>query len=776
MPHTTVPDNIISYTELALHNYSLVLPTLSAICVPTPPESLRDQIDILTALTDSFAPQLVMTDLEMLGANLFGLKWQYLNSDWPSLNEITRALALLYLRISQGNLPSALLNFLASKPDMQNLKTRLLEMQGSLQALPGLVSSAFDPLQIDRKQRFGSDILLYDLPFAEIAALFGSWASRLSDLQSLTTFNNLVFVCRQEEMSGLAAVAESWPDAPRFIRDAYRRAWFEAQLERAYSERRALVDFNTNGHLHIIQRFRDLDLLSIEYNRARLAYAHWNRLPTQDAGGQLGVLRREVAKKTRHIPIRVLMERAGNAIQAIKPVFMMSPLSIATYLPPGSIGFDMIVFDEASQVRPVDAFGALLRGKQAVVVGDTKQLPPTSFFDSLTRSDTDEDEDVTADLDSILHLFASQDAPERMHKWHYRSRHESLIAVSNYQFYGNQLVVFPSPDEAKEEGGLTLRYLPNTAYDRGKSRTNLDEAKAVAQAVMDHARTRPEFTLGVAAFSVAQMQAILEQIELLRRQDPSCEPFFSAHPGEPFFVKNLENVQGDERDIIFISIGYGRTAEGTIAMDFGPLNRKGGERRLNVLITRARVQCVVFTNLSAEDIDLERSASDGVRALKSFLSYAQDGRLDIALPTGHDPRLSFEEEVLSALNERGYQVRSQVGSAGFRIDLAVVDPRKPGRYLLGIECDGATYHSARTARDRDRLRQMVLENLGWRIHRIWSTDWFRDPQRELDKLVEAIATAASPAPAPNLTPPSKSKKRPPLFLFSAPKASLTKAR
>ena len=322
---------------------------------------------------------------------------------------------------------------------------------------------------------------------------------------------------------------------------------------------------------------------------------------------QLRVLQREIEKKARHKPIRKLIHEAGSIIQELKPVFMMSPLSIANYLAPDSVEFDLVVFDEASQVRPVDALGALFRARNAVVVGDRQQLPPSRFFDRMVESgddDSAEEESVTADIESILGLFASKGAPSRQLHWHYRSRHESLIAVSNREFYDNNLVVFPSPDAGREENGLRFHHLPDSVYDRGGSRTNPEEARAVVDAVMQHAIQNPELSLGVAAFSQAQARAIDDHLEIRRRQDDSAEEFFSSHPEEPFFVKNLENVQGDERDVIFISVGYGRDATGQVSHNFGPLNNQGGGRRLNVLITRAKRQCHVFTSLSADDIDL----------------------------------------------------------------------------------------------------------------------------------------------------------------------------
>lgn len=289
--------------------------------------------------------------------------------------------------------------------------------------------------------------------------------------------------------------------------------------------------------------------------------------------------------------------------------------------------------------------------------------------------------------------------------------------------------------------GLIYHKLANTAYDRGKTRTNPKEAEYVAQAAIDHARKYPELTLGIVAFSTAQRQAIENALELKRRANPEIEEYFRSHKHEPFFVKNLENVQGDERDVIFISIGYGKTAEGYLSMSFGPLNNEGGERRLNVLITRAKLRCEVFTNINSDDIDTNKTNKFGVSALKNFLYYAEHGKLNMNTETGREEESPFEENVAYSLERYGYHVRKQIGSIGFYIDLAIIDPEYPGRYIIGIECDGASYHSSRSARDRDRLRQQVLEANGWKLYRVWSTDWFRNPESELKKLIEAIEKA-----------------------------------
>jgi very-short-patch-repair endonuclease len=299
----------------------------------------------------------------------------------------------------------------------------------------------------------------------------------------------------------------------------------------------------------------------------------------------------------------------------------------------------------------------------------------------------------------------------------------------------------PSPYDAVAGMGLKFHYLPDAHYDRGKTRTNPKEARIVAEAVIRHAREAPGRTLGVATFSVAQRQAIQNELEILRREHTDTEEFFGRGTSEPFFVKNLENIQGDERDVILISLGYGRTKEGFISMSFGPLNSDGGERRLNVLISRAKLRCEVFSSITGDDIDLSRSKGRGVAALKMFLSFAQTGKLGIAEETGRDADSIFEEQVAARLTALGHDVKTQIGTAGFFVDLAVSDPEKPGRFVLGIECDGAQYHSSRSARDRDRLRQNVLEAHGWVLHRIWSTDWFLRPEEEAAKVVQAIEAA-----------------------------------
>ena len=737
--------------------------TLAGLCSQQLPKDQERLLRMIDAILEAQRELPHFEKIQERGQELFGTGWQGESSNWPQLQEIVQYLSGLHESVANSELPEALVKYLASTPDLDTLGALVATVEEHQNSHPALLQAVVEKIQFDETTYYGDDTGLKARPFTEQVEFLERWERESERLQDMVSYNHLVDALKDNGFAEIVKVADVWPEASEFLSDVLSRAWYSARVETSMRERPILASFSSDAHQHIVERFRKLDNLSLECNKAKVAYQHWAHLPKYEASsGQLGLLRREFEKKRRHLPIRQLMTKAGNAIQAIKPVFMMSPLSVATFLPPNSVDFDWVVFDEASQVKPVDAFGAIIRGGQTVVVGDKRQLPPTRFFDKhIEDDDEDAEKNLAGDMESILGLFSAHNAPERMLRWHYRSRHESLITVSNIEFYKNELQLFPSPDAAKEEVGLVYHYLPETAYDRGGSRNNREEARIVAEQVMEHARSRPDLTLGVSTFSTAQMEAVQNELELRRREDPSCEQtFFNAHPEEPFFVKNLENVQGDERDVILISIGYGRSADGNLTMNFGPLNQDGGERRLNVLITRARRRCEVFTNLTADDIDLSRTNTDeggpspGVVALKRYLKYAQTGELDRKEPIGKDPDSPFEEEVADALRELGFQVDHQIGSAGYFIDLGVKDPERPGRYLLGIECDGATYHSAQSARDRDRLRQQVLEGLGWRIHRIWSTDWFKTPDRELRKVTEAIKAAkVHVPPQPPVVPP-----------------------
>jgi very-short-patch-repair endonuclease len=512
----------------------------------------------------------------------------------------------------------------------------------------------------------------------------------------------------------------------------------------------------------LVSSFRELDEERIRAAAREVARQHFDKKPTGSVG-EMAIVRQEINKVRKLLPVRRLLDQAGNAIQILKPVFLMSPLSVAQYLAPGRLKFDLLLIDEASQVRPEDALGAVARAGQIIVVGDAKQLPPTNFFNRLVAEGDDEEETdpasygtpVIGALESILSLCDATLSNRTMLRWHYRSHHPALIAVSNHSFYDNKLLLPPSVaiGLSADGFGVVFHKTPSGSYDRGGTATNITEAELVAEAACRFARSYPEKSLGVGTFSVAQRDVIRDRIDARRREDPALETFFAANRANPFFVKNLESIQGDERDVIFISVGYGRNAEGHLPRNFGPINNDGGERRLNVLISRAKERCEVFSSLTADDIDISTRRA-GVVALKQFLQFAERGFLDVPERDGKTFDSDFEESVANFIVGRGYQVHPQVGMAGFYIDLGVLSPQNTARYLLGIECDGATYHSSRSARDRDRIRQQILESRGWRIHRIWSTDWFNRRSAEENRLLDALQRAEKPGkPRPPERPP-----------------------
>ncbi len=722
--------------------YRRVRSRVSGLCVGGPTRDVTGQLKIVDAVMQVSRLTKKFTESEALGAELFGAQWRGQRSDWVDLGRINEWVVALHRDINNGVVLPGIVPFLAGDPAVEALPAQMESLEAAMQSIVGALSSVAARLKLGE----ATISSLRGAQFDKQAAQVRSWISAIGRLPEWIRYLHLRGTVQSAGLDWLLPVAHVWDGAAIHLVRAFQHRVYEDLLAVAYRDRQPLQSFSGVTQEQIREQFASLDRACFGATQLAIAQQHWQSLPRSGGHGQIGVLLREFEKRSRHLPIRKLMREAGNVIQTIKPVFMMSPMSIASFLPVHALEFDLVVFDEASQVKPVDAFGAVLRGKQLVVVGDSKQLPPTSFFDTLSaESDLEEDEDAppSADMESILGLAAGQGVPQRMLRWHYRSRHESLIALSNKEFYDHRLVVFPSPHAKRFGLGLVFHHLKDTAYDRGRSRTNRKEAAAVATAVMQHARERPNLSLGVAAFSLAQADAIIDELELLRRADPVAEPYFAAHPLEPFFVKNLESVQGDERDVILISVGYGKDASGYLAMSFGALNGDGGERRLNVLITRARLSCEVFSSLTHDDIDLARTSSRGVACLKAFLKYAATGILDVPDAGLAEQDSVFEEQVSKALELAGHKVVPQVGSAGFRIDLAVVDPNLPGRYLLGIECDGAKYHSSRSARDRDRLREQVLVDLGWRIHRVWSTDWFADQDAELRRVLQAIEAAVA---------------------------------
>ena len=543
--------------------------------------------------------------------------------------------------------------------------------------------------------------------------------------------------------------------------DAFETAYADWWSNQLISANPLLRSFTAHEHADRIVRFRQLDdelaKLSQKYIRARLC----GQIPAKDSAllePGLRALRHQLTLTRPRKALRELMGELGPALTKLAPCLLMSPLSVAQFLPADTAPFDLIIFDEASQITPWDAVGAIARGRQVIVAGDPKQMPPTSFFDKSASVD-DFDDDTEEDQESILDECLAAGIRSHRLTWHYRSKNENLIAFSNHRYYDGDLITFPAPIT----GNVAIQCVRvQGAWSRGKLRTNQIEAEAiVAEAV--RRLTDPAFvderggrlSLAIVTLNAEQQKLVEDLLDKARQADPDIEPYFAEDHVEPTIVKNLETVQGDERDLIILGVGYGPETPGapSMSMNLGPLNRNGGWRRLNVAITRARREMMVFASFPPHLLDLNRTSSRAVRDLKHFLEFAERGPVALSeavsgsLGTHESP---FEQAVAQGLESRGWTVTPQVGVSRYRIDLGVVHPQRPGDFLAGVECDGASYHSAATARDRDKVREGVLRQLGWRIVRIWSTEWWVDKAGALDRLDSQLKAILANEPGAEL--------------------------
>lgn len=567
----------------------------------------------------------------------------------------------------------------------------------------------------------------------------------IDSLDNWCQFRNLLSKLDEKQVVPYINNAINENIEPKYIVDAFQKRFYFQWIDLILSENPVLSTFNRISQDKAISTFSEKDVEQFEINKAKIRAELSSKRPSLDmiaSGSALSTLLREGEKKRKQKSIRTLLIETGELVQRIKPCFLMSPLSVSTFLAPDSVDFDIVIFDEASQIFPQDAIGAIYRAKQLIVVGDSKQMPPSNFFNTTIEvEDSDEEAGDVTDFESILDLCSTSMQQCRLH-WHYRSRYEQLITFSNKNFYDNDLVTFPSSKADARGIGVDYFYVSGV-FDR-KAHTNRKEAEFIVDLIYQNIEEYPNRSLGVVAFSVAQQNLIDKLLAKRRQNSPEKEFFFKNDTNEPFFIKNLETVQGDERDTIIFSIAYGIDVQGRLLHNFGPLNRIGGERRLNVAVTRAKYNVQLVSSMHYTDIDLKRTSSEGVKLLREYLDYAENGNiaLERAINVSRFEQFDsdFELEVCEFLRSEGFSVDTQVGCSGFRIDLGLKMPDSSD-YVLAIECDGATYHSSKNARDRDRLRQEILERMGWKFYRIWSTDWFRNKNFEKQRLLDAATNA-----------------------------------
>jgi hypothetical protein len=583
-----------------------------------------------------------------------------------------------------------------------------------------------------------SDLIAFSSDWPDdLRARLDRWTANLLKAPAWTKWRHAAAYGRSAGLGPLIDAIESGAVPSDLIAPTFEFNYARWRAAEIVNHDETLSSFLAEQHEALIEAFTAADKKVAELSKSVVRARIGGAVPTRTnfgANAEWGALAREVEKKARHLPLRQLFGKIPHVLNQLAPCMMMSPLSIAQYLPPDAKPFDVVIFDEASQIPVWDAIGAIARGRQVVVVGDPEQLPPTSVGQR-GADDQDDDGGVVQTQQSILDECLSSNLPSLRLTWHYRSRHESLIAFSNAKYYHGELVTFPSP--VTEDSAVRFVHVEGGVYERGGAKVNRKEAEAVVAEIVRKLASA-DTSIGVVTFNAEQQRLIENLLDQARRSDPSLERHFDkAQTNEPLFVKNIENVQGDERDLIIFSVAVGADQTGRITAQISSLNGEGGHRRLNVAVTRSRQELLVFSSMLPDQVDLGRTNARGVVDFKHFLEFAKNGSRAIAeafAPTGRGVDSPFEDAVKRALEGKGWVVHPQIGVSFFRVDLGIVHPDAPGRYLAGVECDGATYHRSATARDRDRLREYALTNLGWRIRRIWSTEWWMDGNSALEKI------------------------------------------
>ncbi len=586
----------------------------------------------------------------------------------------------------------------------------------------------------------------------QFAAKLEQWSNHPSAMRDWYHWSELSEELRSKGLNCVVEALESNEQDIASINKAYLKALFRHKAAEKISRSEVLATFEgmlfdnkTAAYRSMTENFQ---VLTQKELYARLASRVPMMTDNANTGSEIGLLKRNISNGGRGLSLRDLFDLLPTLMPRLCPCMLMSPMSVAQYIDLGADKFDLVVFDEASQMPTSEAIGAIARGKSLIVVGDPKQMPPTSFFSS---ANVDVEEASIDDMESILEDCRTLDIPSLQLSWHYRSRHESLIAFSNNEYYEGSLITFPSIDDRSSK----VHFVPVTGfYEKGGKRCNKAEAEAIVNEIVRRLKDKElcKHSIGVIAFSVMQ-QGLIEDIlqDTLEKNKALADAAAAMY--EPVFVKNLENVQGDERDVILFSIGYGPDKDGKISMNFGPLNNAGGERRLNVAVSRARQEMYIFSTLKSSDIDLRRSKARGVEGLKHFLQYAETQSLPSnSLASSPKTRSIVADRIASELQQRGYKVSTNVGRSQFRVDVAVEDPKNPGKYLLGILLDGEGYRETHTTRDREVVQPSVLTGLNWKIMRVWSVDWFNHKERVLSRIIEKINGGDD-----NNTPPATPK-------------------
>ncbi|MFI5913548.1 AAA domain-containing protein [Dactylosporangium sp. NPDC051541] len=706
-------------------------------------------LDGIAATLSQFRPEVYQADLPSLIAGL--------DAGWWTRRKFRKQAA----QLSRGG----------GTPSAQQLQEvlRQREQWGGVPRLPSdlpRAKAAFEQLdgQVSGLLRFCPHLPLATMDLDRLGRVLTSLAGDERTVRRVPRLNELSLAFTEAGLEDLVEdLRARRPDAEQAAA-VFDACWYASILQHLNFTDPRVGAFDGPLQSRTVAEYRDADHRHIDATATRVLRAVAEHIThvRDEYPDESRLVEHQANLKRRHLPIRQLFATAPHMLTALRPCWAMSPLVVSQLLPPQADLFDVVVFDEASQVTPADAVPALLRGRQIVVAGDEHQLPPTSFFTAAeegqgadplgVNADGSIDLSLTSGYESILDVLSAL-LPGYLLRWHYRSQDDRLIGFSNAHIYEGSLVTFPG---VAGEGSVRHVHVP---FDGAGSDEAADSVTAevdrVVELILQHAQIRPNESLGVITMGITHAERIDLALRKTLAARPELHGFFAETAAEPFFVKNLERVQGDERDAIILSIGYGKNASGRLLYRFGPLLLPGGERRLNVAVTRARRRMTLVSSFTAADMDPAKSTSDGVRLLRSYLEYTESGGTSLAPTAATRPPLNaFEADVQDRLTRAGIPLTPQFGVAGYAIDFACAHPTNPAEMVLAIETDGATYHSSTTARDRDRLRQEQLERLGWRFHRIWSTDWFADPVAETSRARAAYDEAVAAVEARRTNEPT----------------------
>lgn len=677
--------------------------------------------------------------------------WNNGNADWASVTQICQAC----LKINE--LLSVLTEDSVKVKEIRNyLSNSLSDGSKTFLSGKGKLLLAYNDLVEAQKgiETQLSDLLVIDFALEKDKTPDWSeywkqnaitWSENLDSLRDWTSWNRIK---KKVVETNISPVVKAYVDGTlknEEVLASFKKALFKYCAEYIISHDSRLSVFNGKLFEGKIRKFKEQSRYFEALTKAELFAKLASNIPSfsteASKSSEIGMLQRSIRNKGRAMSIRRLFDLIPNLLPRMCPCMLMSPISAAQYFEVDKSKFDLVIFDEASQMPTCEAVGAIARGENIIVVGDPKQMPPTSFF---STNHFDEEHADQEDLESILDDCLALSIPSKHLLWHYRSKHESLIAFSNSNYYENKLLTFPSPDDIATK--VSNVFVPGY-YDRGKTRQNSFEAKAIVKDVISRLSDpdRSKQSIGIVTFSSVQQNLIEDLLNEAFKKNPKAEKV-ATESIEPIFIKNLENVQGDERDVILFSVGYGPDKDGKTYLNFGPLNREGGWRRLNVAVSRARYEMIVYSTLRSDQIDISRTSSEGIAGIKAFLEYTEKGK--IALPQKHivkkvNPRY-FEKMVAEQIQDLGYTVHTDIGCSGYRIDIGIVNPEKPSEYVLGILTDGTTYRDAKTAKDREVVQTDVLKMLGWNIYKLWSPDWWDNPKKVLDDIVESIKYLQDP--------------------------------